>query len=491
MTTISKWLRLRAADVMEKGIVVAREDEPLIGVIGRMRGRDATCAVVVDAAGRALGVVDAELVLRRVAFESSPDQPARAVLDGAAVLLPADAPLHRALARMLKDRVAQAAVVDDAGRPVGLLGREGAMEAALSGLVAPLIRAGGADDLAGLAETKAAQAEVAGALFADHQPGTVVLEFVNDANLEIIGRVCELTAAGLDADGWGAPPVPAAVIVMGSAGRGESLLHPDQDNGLILAEPAADDRGRADGYHAEFARRLTRDLAAVGFPLCPGDVMATNPMWRMTLSRWCAQIDGWVRARSNVALLNADIFFDFRPAFGPAELAQGLRAHVTRAAKGNGPFLAQLAWKQADETAGGGLFGRLLGGLAGAAEDGIDLKLQGTLPLVEAVRLLALWAGIEATGTLARLAALRDGGLVEPEDHDELADCFGVLIELLLRRQVADIGAGRPPGTVIAAAALRRQDRDRLDAALRRIASFRRTVSARLLGVAPGGGAGA
>lgn len=475
---------------MEKDVVVAREDEPLIGVIGRMRGRDAACAVIVDATGRALGIVDAELVLRRVAFESSPDQPVCTVLDGPALLLTADAPLHRAVARMLKNRIARAAVVDDAGRLAGLLSREAAMDAAISGLLAPLTRAGGVDDLAGLAGAKAAQAEVAEALFADHQPGSVVMEFVNDANLAIVQRICELTTVGLDADGWGAASVPAAVIVMGSAGRGESLLHPDQDNGLILAEPTAGDRGRADGYYAEFARRLTRDLAAVGFPLCPGNVMATNPMWRMTLSRWCAEIDGWVRARDNVALLNADIFFDFRPAFGPAELARGLRAHVARAAKGNGPFLAQLAWKQADETAGGGLFGRLLGGLAGAAAEGIDLKLQGTLPLVEAVRLLALWAGIEATGTLPRLAALRDGGLVEPEDHDELADCFGVLIERLLRQQVEDARAGRPVGTVIAGAALRRHDRERLDAALRRIASFRRTVSARLLGAAPGVAAG-
>lgn len=491
MTTISKWLRLRACDVMDPDIVIAREDEPLIGVIGRLRGRDETCAVIVDAAGKAHGVIDAALVLRRVAFEASPEQPVRSVLDGRGAVLPATEPLYRAVGRMLRERIAEAAVIDGAGRPVGLLRRRRAMEAAVAGLIGPLEHAGGADDIAGLAAAKSAQADVAEALLAENQPGAAVLQFINDANLAAVGRVCDLTLESLAADGWGTAPAPAAVIVMGSAGRGESLLHPDQDNGLILAEPPADDRGRADGFYAEFARRLTRDLAAVGFPLCPGNVMATNPMWRMPLSRWCAEIDGWVRARNNIALLNADIFFDFQPAFGTPELARSLRAHAVSAAKGNGPFLAQLAWKQADETAGGGLFGRLLGGLAGAADDRIDLKLHGTLPLVEAVRLLALWAGIEATGTPARLAALRDGGLMEPEDHDELADCFGQLIELLLRQQVGDIRAGRTPGTVVSTATLRRPDRARLDGTFRRIASFRRTVAARLLGNAPGVGAGA
>jgi signal-transduction protein with cAMP-binding, CBS, and nucleotidyltransferase domain len=283
--------------------------------------------------------------------------------------------------------------------------------------------------------------------------------------------------------------VPFAIIVMGSAGRGESLLFPDQDNGFILAEYPAADHARIDGYFGELARRLTRDLASVGFPLCSGNVMATNPAWRMTLPQWRAQIDDWSRARTNIAILNADIFFDFRPAFGNAELAADLRRHVTRAAQGNGPFLNQMAWRQGEEVPSVGLFGRLIG-RAGAHGDGIDLKLQGTLPMVEAVRLLSLWAGIAETGTAARLIALLDRHLIERVDHDELIDAFGFLLDLLLRRQATDALAGRPAGTILSTADLARRERERLVDSLQRIEAFRKHVAARILGPTASPGAG-
>ena len=65
---------------------------------------------------------------------------------------------------------------------------------------------------------------------------------------------------------------------------------------------------------------------------------------------------------------------------------------------------------QAQNRAGIGLFGRLQVERADSTHRGeIDLKLHGTLPLVGAVRLLALSRGIAETGTLARIDALGPG----------------------------------------------------------------------------------
>jgi signal-transduction protein with cAMP-binding, CBS, and nucleotidyltransferase domain len=108
------------------------------------------------------------------------------------------------------------------------------------------------------------------------------------------------------------------------------------------------------------------------------------------------------------------------------------------------------------------------------------------MPLVEAVRLLALWAGVEETGTKSRLDALLGRRVIERVDRDELADAFEFLTGLLLRRQVADALAKRSPVKVLAPATFSPHERDRLLETLRRIDSFRRSVSARLLGT-PGG----
>ncbi|MSO89125.1 MAG: hypothetical protein EXQ89_04035 [Rhodospirillaceae bacterium] len=43
------------------------------------------------------------------------------------------------------------------------------------------------------------------------------------------------------------PPVALSLIVMGSGGRGESFLFPDQDNGIIIADYPDDAHDRIDG----------------------------------------------------------------------------------------------------------------------------------------------------------------------------------------------------------------------------------------------------
>ncbi|MGE0118131.1 MAG: DUF294 nucleotidyltransferase-like domain-containing protein [Dongiaceae bacterium] len=487
MSALATWFRQRVADAMQVEIVIGREDETLIGVVGRMRAGDAGCAVIVDAAGLAVGLLDARDILRGVVFEASPERPVRSALAAGPSVVRVEDLLYLAVARMVRDGAAAVIAVDPAGRPRGVLRRDAALGMALGGVLEALARADLGDDLAGLAAAKAAQPAVAAALQAENQPAQAALEFINTANLAAVARTCEMARAGLAADGWGEPPVAFAVIVMGSAGRGESLLSPDQDNGIILADHPAAAGTRIGDYVAEFARRLTRDLAAVGFPLCAGKVMATNPAWRMTLTEWRTQVDEWARARTNLAILNADIFFDFRCAYGDAALAAELRRHVTRAAQGNGPFLNQMAWRQSEEGSSVGLFGRLIG-REGEGGDAIDLKLHGTLPLVESVRLLALWAGIEETGTAPRLEALLGRQAIGRVDHDELLDVFDLLVSLLLRRQASDALAGRPAGTMLVPGTLSRRENERLVEALRRIEAFRKHVSARLLGAFTGPG---
>jgi len=284
--------------------------------------------------------------------------------------------------------------------------------------------------------------------------------------------------------------VAFAMIVMGSAGRGESLLHPDQDNGLVLADYPDSEHGRIDSYFIELAERLTRNLATVGFPLCSGNVMATNPVWRKTLTQWREQIDGWTRRRSNLAILFADIFFDFSFAYGDPSLAAALRRHVTLVARDNPPFLNQLVWRQSEQASVVGLFGRLITSHDAAHSGAIDLKLNGLVPLVELVRLLALKAGIAETGTLARLVALGDSGVLDADRRDELAEGFAFLVDLLLRRQLAGREAGRVPDNYVAPAALPRRQRERLVDTLRAIESLRKRVIENLLSRAGLGAAG-
>jgi signal-transduction protein with cAMP-binding, CBS, and nucleotidyltransferase domain len=89
---------------------------------------------------------------------------------------------------------------------------------------------------------------------------------------------------------------------------------------------------------------------------------------------------------------------------------------------------------------------------------------------------------------LARLAALRDAGLVDGADYDELAEGFLFLVDLVLRRQVRDALAGRVAGATVVPEQLGRRERERLKETLRRVDAFRKHVGARLLGTPVGPG---
>ena len=112
----------------------------------------------------------------------------------------------------------------------------------------------------------------------------------------------------------------------------------------------------------------------------------------------------------------------------------------------------------------------------GPEKDAIDLKLRGTKPLVEIVRLLALKNGVEVTGTPARLAALVEAGVLASEDAASLRDDVTFLLELLLRHQIDRISACRSPDNCVRPESLDRLERVRLVQVCRAIDRWRQRL---------------
>ena len=56
----------------------------------------------------------------------------------------------------------------------------------------------------------------------------------------VIRRAAQFAEKKLAEDGFGPPPVAYAVLILGSGGRGESLLALDQDNAFVFAQGEPD-----------------------------------------------------------------------------------------------------------------------------------------------------------------------------------------------------------------------------------------------------------
>ncbi len=463
----------RVADIMRPGVLTAPGDQPVAGAVAEMAVTGRTSIIVIDPAGRASGILTERDVTRRVVPQQAGNAPISMVATYPLHTVSADEYVYRAVGRMRRLNLRHLPVVDPQGRPVGMLDLLDAVAVAAEQMLRQMDGLTADDTLDGMAATKTAQVEIAAELLADNLPAPDIQALITDMNTDIHRRVLDGCVRAMIDAGWGSPPVPFSLLIMGSGGRGENFLHPDQDNGFILADYPDDEHVQIDPYFIALAERFNNDLDRVGFPLCRGHVMARNPVWRKTASQWREQVSIWARRRSPVAILFADIFFDFRAVTEPLKFGLDLRAHVAEVLLRYPALLSMMAKDETNKSVALGLFGNLARDTSGESPGRIDLKMRGSLPLVASARLWALKHGIVECGTLARLAAIAEKGSIDRDEADELAYAFRQISFHLLRQQLEDYRAGRHPGNFVDPDKLLRRERDELRHALKIIEHFR------------------
>ena len=291
-----------------------------------------------------------------------------------------------------------------------------------------------------IARSKKAQIHLAQNLLEEQIPApeiqSVISGINNDFNRQILDKVIEEMHAV-----WGPPPVHFALIIMGSGGRKESFLQPDQDNGFILEDYPDEAHNRIDAWFIECASRFNLYLDDIGFPLCEGYIMARNPMWRKTITQWKQQIGIWVAKGEGNALRFADIFFDFDHAWGDYALVEALRTHISDTVRNRKRFLREM-FRYDDAEVALGMFSRLKTERSGEHQGRINLKHSGIMPLVHYIRIMALQNGVVETQTLNRIKILRKLGKFNDDTADYLIFAFQFVSSLLLKQQLADSRAG-------------------------------------------------
>lgn len=230
-------------------------------------------------------------------------------------------------------------------------------------------------------------------------------------------------------------------LALGSEGRNEQTIATDQDNALILADDT-DEAFRVEAL--AFAAEVNEGLDACGFPLCKGGIMAREADCCLTLGEWTRRFDAWMAHGAPKDLLHANIFFDFRPLAGRAELAQALREEVTRTARTVPRFHQQLALNALQHAAPL----NWLGAVDADASGGLDLKLQGTALFVDAARILALAQGIAATSTRDRLVQAGVALGATPAEYEAWASGFEFLQMLRMQNQLQGAAADDRPNWV-------------------------------------------
>ena len=450
--------RHRLRDVMTSPVVLMPSTTPLSGAAQEMnRQRISSILVSRDGDGCAVGIVTERDVLTAVARAGAAalDRPVADFMTSPVETLDPDALVYRAIGRMDRLATRHLVVADQDGRAVGIVTARALLRQRAGTALALGDEVAVAEDATALGHVRAGLPDLARGLLAEQVSPNDVAAVISDVMRSMTARAAELAEAAMKSPA----PAPYCVLILGSGGRGESLLAPDQDNALIHAGQESDDP-----WYAELAERMTGSLDAAGIPYCKGDVMASRPLWRHGVDDWRRQISDWVDRPKPENLMNVDIFYDFLPVAGDVGLAEDLRRHALEAAGQAKPFLVGLSQDLERYSPPVGLFGRLRT-TAGV----VDLKIGGLFPIVAGARILALRHGIAETGTVERLTAVHQNGRLGETDLNVLTGAHRAILGAILRQQIADIGAGRSPGTGVDPRQMDRRTRRRLVAHLRRL----------------------
>jgi CBS domain-containing protein len=423
-----------------------------------MRGASTGAALVDD---EPPGIVtDRDLRNRVVAERLGPETPARKVMSRPLVTLGADAPLHEALLLML-DRDIHHVPVLRGGRIVGIVSDKQLLRRQARGPLLLMERIKSLDRMAALEGYSLEIAATAGAMLSEDVEPVRIARVIASLNDTLTGKLLRLAE-----EATGPPPCPYTWLELGSGGRMEQVLTTDQDNALAYAE----DTRAAHAYFEKLAGKVVEGLLQAGFPPCPGGYMATR--WRRPLAVWEQTFRAWIGRPEPQALLEAEVFLDFRAAHGDLSLAP--LDGILHEAAHQPLFLSHMARAALRFRPPLGLFGRL------RAELGrVDLKLGGLAALVLLARLVSLASRSPARSTVDRLRAGAEAGVIGHETAEALIDAFRLLMRLRLREQLRSLAAGSEPGNAVPRDTLTSLEQRRLREALRTVAETQKAVGMR------------
>jgi CBS domain-containing protein len=262
-------------------------------------------------------------------------------------------------------------------------------------------------------------------------------QFISALNDALTRRVLQLNLENHNFDG-----IEWCWLAFGSEGRDEQTFVTDQDNGIVFA---CDDTAAVDSLRQRFltfALDVNKDLDRCGFTLCKGNIMASNPQWCLTLDEWKEQFSTWIRVPQPEALLNATIFFDFRPLFGKVELAESLRRHLLIQTQSSPMFLKAMAHNALDVEPPLGKIRDFLTDLEPGHPGKIDLKKYGSRIFVDVARIYALSTGVHNSNTVQRLRLASQRLSIRTDEINAVLEGLNFIQFLRLRHQCLDVEPG-------------------------------------------------
>jgi len=411
----------------------------------RMTEKGISSLVLTSPDGAPAGIItDRDLRAKVVARGRDVDGPASGIMSGALVRVDASDYCFEALLKMIRYGIHHLLVVEN-GKLKGVVTNHDFMLLQGNSPVTIVRDIEGRQSIEELSQVSAKTSNVVSLLLKEGARAGSITRIITEISDRLVRQALEITLRK-----HGRPPVPFVWVSYGSEGRKEQTFKTDQDNAIIYEDPATEElRDKAAAYFAAFSRDAVEALVACGFPRCPSDYMASNPLWRGPLKVWKDYFRNWIHNPTPDAVLSSLIFFDMRAVYGEQRLLDELRRSYTAMLAKQEVFLGFMANAIVKNRPPVGFFREFVVEKTGEHRHALNLKIKGVTPLVDIVRLFVLEKGISETSTLERLEQLRDVHSMAREYADEIEHAFEFVTLLRVHHQYGQLEAGEPPDNFI------------------------------------------
>jgi CBS domain-containing protein len=424
--------------VLRRRPVICGPDTPLSVVLAMMHRERIGAMIVADEGRRPLGVFTLHDVLDRVALpQAHQEWPISRFMSSDLVALPAMATAQDAALAMVRHGIRHVLVVDQ-GTIQGIVSENDLFSLQRLGMRELSSAIGRTDNLDRLVGFGRDIRRLADDMLNQGMAAEQLTQFIASLNDVLAQRIVDIVL------GPETQELRFCWLALGSEGRQEQTFATDQDNGILFIESPGRSAEQTRTALLPRAQRVNQVLDAAGYTLCKGNIMAGNPAWCLSLSEWKQRFAAWIDSGTPDALLDAAIFFDFRPLHGDGTLTAELRGWLHGHMAGRPRFLHQMAGNALRTRPPVGLFRDFLVDGSGDQRNTVDLKMNGASPFVDAARIYALQCGVAETNTVARLrGAAASLGIPAPE-VEAWTRAFLFIQLARLRHQQACRRAGRP-----------------------------------------------
>ena len=441
-------------------------------VIKNMIARGISSVIVIDHEKHPVGILTERDITKRVIADecvSLDITPVAKVMTQDPIILHPDNSIYRALSVLSDRQVKHLPLVED-GRIVGIVTMRQLLKLRYPEPLTLIEGIQDSQDVETLKEIKNRLPKMAQERL---ETGRSAYDVV--AMISLINRDIHRRAFALAAEGLGEPPVSYALYVTGSHGRLENLLTPDQDHGLVIAD--SKQNYQYDQYFIDLGVRFSDYLDRIGYPYCPGYLMASNPLWRKSLSEWKLQINYWFEKQVRELGRYVTVLFDASAISGDVDLFKELKEYAFQVLSRHHEVFRVLHEEEGGHRVPLGWLRGFVTDKSGLHKGELDVKKSGLIFVVETIRILALQHDIRETATLKRIAKMVEKGIIHSNDGEYYESAYQVLLHYALKSQVSKAVRGEKLDTYIDPKILSPRDKETLRQALKAVSTLQDFVA--------------